>query len=496
MSLTVQEIAAIIAELAPALSAGWIQKIYQPTPHAITLEVRTRSATMDASGRTLSLLISVAPEVARLHLITRRPSNPAAPPPFCQYLRAHIEGARIEQIEQVEADRIVRIRLMTREGTRSLVAELVGRKADILLLDSNDHVQATLHGARGRIGQGYELPRRPESFSKLPDAGKLGDIVTEGAFPVSGALEQHYDAQEQTTALDRQRTARQTHLRKQIKKTRRQIEALTSDVEKADRYKEYARYGELLKANLRAIEKGQSQVTVVDYFDPAMPELLIPLDPAKSARSNAEDYFKKHRKYLTAEREVRPRIQGFERELHALQTELAAIQTGTWQPFPTAAPSGHDPAQRSLHKRPGTPAPTAAHTPRSTRSGPFRRFTSADGLPIYVGRNARENEELTFGLARSDDLWLHARGTPGSHVVVRLERGVDPPVETLRDAATLALLYSDLKKSGKGEVIYTRRKYVRKMKGQGPGTVSVTQDKAIYLQLDRTRLQRLKNSHA
>ena len=130
------------------------------------------------------------------------------------------------------------------------------------------------------------------------------------------------------------------------------------------------------------------------------------------------------------------------------------------------------------------------------RRGPFRRFTSSDGLPIFVGRNARENDELTFGLAKSDDLWLHARGTPGSHVVVRLEKGTEPTPDTIRDAATLALLYSDLKKSGKGDVIYTRRKWVKKAKGQAPGAVTVTQEKSLHVSLDKKRLDALKSRSA
>ena len=113
-------------------------------------------------------------------------------------------------------------------------------------------------------------------------------------------------------------------------------------------------------------------------------------------------------------------------------------------------------------------------------------------MPIFVGRNARENDELTFRLAKSDDLWLHARGTPGSHVVVRLEKGAEPPAETVRDAATLALLYSDLKKSGKGDVIYTKRKWVKKAKGQAPGAVVVTQEKSLHVNLDKQRLDALK----
>jgi predicted ribosome quality control (RQC) complex YloA/Tae2 family protein len=217
----------------------------------------------------------------------------------------------------------------------------------------------------------------------------------------------------------------------------------------------------------------------VDYYDPALPEVTLPLDPTKSALHNMNEYFKKHRKHLAAERELYPRIARAEQEMDAIRREITSIEEGTWTPpLPSgsALPAGH--AERS--------------PPVQRRRGPFRRFLSADGLPIFVGRNARENDELTFRLAKSDDLWLHARGTPGSHVVVRLAKGADPPPETLRDAATLALLYSDLKKSGKGEVIYTKRKWVKAAKGQAPGAVVVTHEQSIHVQLDSRRLDAIK----
>ncbi len=154
-----------------------------------------------------------------------------------------------------------------------------------------------------------------------------------------------------------------------------------------------------------------------------------------------------------------------------------SIEQGVWQP-------------RSDENR---PARTRVPQERgAARRGPFRRFTSSDDLPIYVGRNAQENDDLTFRFAKSDDLWLHARGTPGSHVIVRLEKGGEPPLETLKDAATLALLYSDLKKSGKGDVMFTKKKWVRKARGQAPGSVTVTQDRSLYVQLDKARLEALK----
>jgi predicted ribosome quality control (RQC) complex YloA/Tae2 family protein len=256
----------------------------------------------------------------------------------------------------------------------------------------------------------------------------------------------------------------------------------TPDLAKAERYKNYDRYGELIKANLGTIRKGQTDVTVVDYFDEELPTLTIPLDQAKTPQGNMDDYFRKHRKQLAAERELRPRIEEGQKELETLRQEMTAIEQGTWQP------------PDKPHLTPVRPFSwTGKRKDRQEqRQGPFRRFTSSDGLAIYVGRNARENDELTFGLAKSDDLWLHARGTPGSHVVVRLGKGNDPPPETIRDAATLALLYSDLKKSGKGDVIYTRRKWVKKAKGQAPGAVIVTQEKSLHVSLEKKRLDALK----
>jgi predicted ribosome quality control (RQC) complex YloA/Tae2 family protein len=261
------------------------------------------------------------------------------------------------------------------------------------------------------------------------------------------------------------------------------VEVLQGDLDKAARYRDYARYGELLKTNLHAIKKGHEELIVVDYFDPAMPELIIPLDPSKSPQGNMDDYFKKHRKHVAAEREIRPRLARAEEDLNALQIERTNLERGLSDPVPSSS---------SPRGAPTAALPPYAKAKRETRSGPFRRFVSHDGLAIYVGRNARENEALTFGEARPDDLWLHAHGTPGSHVVLRLEKGADLSHETLLDAATLALLYSDLKKSGKGEVNYTRRKYVRKVKGKSAGTVTVTQEKTIFVTLDRTRLERLK----
>ncbi len=476
MALSATEIDAVVREIAPHVTGGWVQKVFQPVPTAVTLEIR-------AGGHTLSLLLAADPGTARLHLLSHHQANPPFPPPFCQYLRAHIQGSRIESVEQMRGDRIVRIRLTTKEGPRFLLAALTGRSADLLLLDAQDRILNSMHHGREKTGQVF-IPTTAPPATKAEVGREPPTESDQGVpFPISRAIERRYQQRDQESAFQRLRQARLAHLRRATKKAGRRVEALRADLEKAERYREYARYGELLKANLGGMPRGQAQVTVVDYFDPALPELVIPLDPAKSAKGNMDDYFKKHRKYLTAEREVRPRLEHAAQDLHALRAERRALEMGTWEP--PAVPAPAPPRSRK------SGAPTRQAGP--ARSGPFRRFTSTDGLPIYVGRNSRENEELTLKFAHGDDLWLHASGTPGSHVVIRLEKGADPPHETLRDAATLALLYSDLKKSGKGEVIYTRKKWVKKAKGKPPGTVTVTREKALWINLDKTRLQALKD---
>lgn len=476
MSLNRLELEQAVMEIAPILRGGWIQKIQQPAPDTLLLDIRV-------PGQTHRLLISSRPDTSRLHLTNHALQNPPTPPAFCQFLRAHFQGARIDGICQVPNDRIVEIHCACKAGARTIVCELTGRKSNILILDADRLILRNLANERDLVTQPYVYPAQhgkdqQETWSnRFP--GSLG-----GNFPISAEIDAYYRDKESTLAVDHAKEARLRVLRNTLKKEHRRIQAWREDLDRAAKYRDYARYGELIKANLGTIAKGADHITVTDYFDEQLPEVTIPLDRTKSPQGNMDDYFRKHRKHIAAERELTPRIEQAERELERFRAELSALEQGTWTP-PAASPSNSSVKARitvRTHQRSG----------EAPRRGPFRRFMSADGLPIFVGRNARENDELTFGLAKSDDLWLHARGTPGSHVVVRLGKGADPPVETLRDATTLALLYSDLKKSGKGEVVYTRRKWVKKAKGQAPGAVTITQEKSLHVSLDKKRLDALK----
>src|SRR5207237_10262485 len=126
---------------------------------------------------------------------------------------------------------------------------------------------------------------------------------------------------------------------------------------------------------------------------------------------------------------------------------------------------------------------------------PYRKFTSQTGAPILIGRSARDNDALTLRVAHGNDLWLHARGVQGAHVIVP-GAGESPDARTLADAALLALHFSSARGQDGAEVAWTRRKHVRKPKGAAPGSVFVTQEKVLRIRLEEDRLAALLRTEA
>ena len=122
---------------------------------------------------------------------------------------------------------------------------------------------------------------------------------------------------------------------------------------------------------------------------------------------------------------------------------------------------------------------------------PFKEYVGHGGQRIWVGKGGEDNDTLTFKVARPYHLWLHARGLPGSHVVVPLEKGVEVAQEVLLDAAHLALHHSGAKGEPRGEVSWVPVKFVKKVKGGAPGRVQYTREKTLVVRLEQERLERL-----
>ncbi len=479
--LNLDDVNAVLTEMAPVCVGGFIQKIQQPTPDTVILFLRR-------PGRSLSILLSAHSQYGRLHILTQKIPYASTPPSFCQYLRAHILGAKIHRLSQTPHDRIVWFELKKGEHAFFLVVALVGRSANIFVLNAQTVVLRSLKPSRQIVGQPFTLVACPWG-DEMPQESFLPVHDAEGIhFPVSERIEAAHSLSEQSAWIEDQRHQQIAHLRKHVKKLQRRITKLTQDFEKVSAYREYGRYGELLKSHVSTLRKGQDQMTVVDYFDEKLPELTLPLNPEKDGPGNLKDYFTKHGKFTGAQKNLVPRLEETKTELVKLQKELQDLESGKM-----TGSSRQEDDQRAAQSVPPPQDPQRSGLKRQTAI-PYRQFYSQDGQAILVGKTAKDNDAVTFKVSKPDDLWLHARGTPGSHVVIKLEKKQQVPPETLKDAATLALFYSDLRKSGKGEVIYTLKKNVRKPKGAKPGSVTVTQEKSLWVFVDQARLDRLKES--
>ena len=522
MSLSLSECEAVVREIDPALSRGVIQKIHQPEAFILTFEVRI-------PGKSFSLLISVEPGFARLHISSLKFINPQSPYQFCQYLRSHLEGGRITCIEQEPGDRILYLTITKSSLSYVLVAALTGNQANIHVLNESRVILQSLKPSRLEVGQVYTVPKRSEPLPQSSPSihcktweqsqsthEKDADEQTSAEhFPVSAEIEERYRVEQESQKRITWYRTQTVKLRKMLKQAIRREQTLESDLVKAEKYREYQRYGELLKGQLHTLKPRQPVVQVVDYFDPDMPTLSLPLNELKDAVWNMEDYFRKYRKYVSAQEHLQPRLQQTKNKIESLKKELADLEKEELTELVKKEPETketdkhetHAFSQRSFMKKtavrqniskkdlPSYSVKSNETTKKRDGQTPakhYRTFESFDGLSIFVGKSAKDNDTLTLKTAKPDDLWLHARGCPGSHVVVRLEKATEVPHETLRDAATLALFYSDLKKSGKGEVIYTLRKFVKKSKGLKAGAVHVTREKSIWIEVKKERLDRLK----
>jgi len=225
------------------------------------------------------------------------------------------------------------------------------------------------------------------------------------------------------------------------------------------------------------IRPGQRELAVEPYAltgDPAdadKPPVIIPLDPALAPAENAQALFREYRKKQAAAEEIPPRLAEAERELSYLQQLATDIDLAENRPQLEAVEcalieAGYGPRTATLTRR------------ASASAGEPLRLTAPDGTPILIGRNSAQNAEVTFHRAKPDDVWLHAHGVPGAHVIIRCE-GRAVAEETLILAAQWAVYYSANRSLPHVLVDYTLRRYVRPIPGGRPGMVLYREERTI-----------------
>ena len=261
-----------------------------------------------------------------------------------------------------------------------------------------------------------------------------------------------------------------------LKRLKHRAKKIEDDLAQAERSEEFKRCGELLMLNKERIKKGQSSVRLTDEFDPRRPEMDISLDPKHSATRNAQIYFKKYKKAKDALSVIKKRNSETEDQVSNLEQIRDHLDTADRS-------VDLETIRRSLTRLGFLKEPKPRATKGKQKEILGRTFLTKSGSEILVGRNNRENDHLTFKLARPDDLWFHAQDVPGSHVLLkRKDKKTEPSSSEIKEAAQVAAYYSKARGEKKAAVIYTQAKYVRKPKKGKPGLALVEREKGIVVQ--------------
>lgn len=264
-------------------------------------------------------------------------------------------------------------------------------------------------------------------------------------------------------------------LRRAIAKVDRRLRAIDDDLARIAGARDLSARATLLSSYAHAIPKGSDRAELTDWV--TGDAVVLALDPSKTARANAEAMFARSKRLERGAQIARARREKTEQERAALVALLASAPD-----LPLAV----------LQQRAGGIEARVGKGKQQDpdERSPFRTYSSGT-RPIHVGRGAADNDALTTKHARPYDLWLHARGVTGAHVVVPLGKQEACPPDLLVDAAHLAAHFSDSRGEPVVDVQYTPRKWVRKPKGSAPGAVVVDREKVLALRVEPARLTRL-----
>ncbi len=557
-----------------ALEGSRVDKVQQPERDVLLLHLR-------GGAGAVRLLISAGSGSARVHLTRMDRENPAEPPMFCMLLRKHLSGARLLSVEQPDWERLMLLRFacldeMGEASEKLLAVEMMGRNANLILVDGSGRILDCLHKAdpssapkrpllpglfyalppaqekenlflttAERFGEAFSragrdqcadewlvqsfagvspllarelatlaagesdvrlratsaerlwdaftlLRQQPPQPTMLLRAGVPYDLYCRPVRQYGGAVSQ-VPAESFSQLLDsfyteKERLAHQQQrsqaLMKMVKNRReraaRKLAARLEERKATAQRETWRQYGDLIKANLYRMKRGQTALEAENFYDPESAPVVIPLEARLSPQQNAERYYKLYTKAKNAEKVLTEQIGEAQRELEYLESvqqelSLASGEKDLGEIRQELIGQGYlRPTDKRRRKEPA-PRPLSFHSP--------------DGSLIRVGKNNLQNDWLTLKAAEKNELWFHVQKSHGSHVVARCGR---EDRETVEAAALLAAWYSDARDSANVPVDYTLVRYVKKPSGARPGMVIYTDYKTIYVTPERGRVEALE----
>jgi predicted ribosome quality control (RQC) complex YloA/Tae2 family protein len=431
------------------------------------------------------LFISTNPSSPRLYLIKRSgrelEKKSLALSHFGQALRANLAGGKLVAITKDADERVVRMAFEVENElgdfeTRELIAQLTGRSANLFMLDDAGRISHAFRAPRGN-GQQLGEPYSPPTLQAKQLSGEL-DLERGEFLTLSEAADEHYLQLESKNEFDNLAATLQTNLRKEIGKRKKLKSNLEKDRAAHGNPEEHKRLGDLLLANIANAFRDGNKVSLTDYYAEGAPTIELEVDQNTSLQDAAGEAFSRYSKSKRAVAEIGTRLIEIERELAEVEEKRTLLETVIANRDSTAL--------AELHKPPDKKVPARAKQKASTAIPGMRRYRSSDGYEVIVGRSARDNDQLTFRVARPNDLWLHAGDYPGSHVIVRNSSRDEIPHRTIIEAAQLAAKFSQAGSDSKVTIHYTQRKFLTKPKGAAPGLVRMSSFRSVTVEPGET----------
>lgn len=425
------------------------------------------------------LFISLESFTPRLYLIKRKlrelEKQSINPHPFILFLKKKLSNAIVQEISKDKDDRIVRFKLLADdeiEGLKnySFIVQLTGRSANLFLLDENGFI---LDSLRENQGDGQINASKFSSPVREVERSETDELFPQNVFPtLSEALDVYYQRIEAEKLFEAQAKSVQAKIKQEIAKREKLQKKLLLDLKNHGEAEKWKRFGDLILANLADAVRINETVLVVDYFDQDTPTIEIEVEQNLSLTEAAEKFFKRYTKARNAQTELKKRLETIAEELNNLNQKKIELEKAIEEKDLTDYLSETAKAKPLKNKE-----------KRDDSFKGARRFISSDGFEILVGKASKDNDYLTFRIAKSLDFWLHAADYSGSHVVIRNpNRAIEIPHKTLIEAAELAAFFSQAKEQPKVAVNYTQKKFVNKPKGAVAGLVSLSSFKTILVE--------------
>ncbi|BBN98609.1 NFACT family protein [Sporolactobacillus terrae] len=406
------------------------------------------------------------------------------------------DQAKLNPLEMTGSDLTSRIEWNTGKIDRQIVGIVSGFSPQIAAevvrragLPHKDAIAAAFEKIQSEIrGHKYQPTiffneRGKDDFHVLRLS--LNSDRTETFKSVHQMLDRYYMVKAQTDAV-RQKAGDLSHfITNELKKYKTKLKKLNKTLRDAEDADKYRLYGELLTASMHQIKRGDQRAEVVNYYDPNQEKVTIKLNPNRTPSENTQAYFKKYNKAKTAKHVVAEQVVETQREIAYFEGLVQQIESASLKDIEEIreelVDGGYLKKKHRQKERKSKHKPVLDH------------YYASDGTLILVGKNNKQNDYLTTKAAARDEIWLHTKDIPGSHVVIRSQ---DPSEETLLEAAHLAAFYSKSRMGSGVPVDYTKVRYVKKPSGAKPGFVIYTDQKTVYITPDESLVLKMRNQPA